>query len=222
MRHHPRAVLSEKEAIEIYQYRTAAAQDSAMRDACLHGKSSAVAKQYNISPKAVRDIWNRRTWTQETRHLWSEDEKPMARSGVNCMLSRSSSGSSTASAHVEWWTTPSSPDCILLGSEAWTSVASIESRSVYATDTDPISHFYMQAALQSTLQSGTMAKFCSPTSDRCEMSQTSFGADNWQRTSTIVENTMWEAEWGDGPLAGEVSDPFFTEWPVRPNQTKDL
>ena len=32
-----------------------------------------------MSPKAIRDIWNRRTWTQETRHLWIEGESQFIR-----------------------------------------------------------------------------------------------------------------------------------------------
>ena len=205
----PRALLSEKEAIEIYQYRKAAANSSAMRDARLHGKSSAVGKKYNISPKAVRDIWNRRTWTQETRHLWSEDEKPMERINFYRRLPRSSSNSSCSSSNLDGKWNPNSLEWIVLGSKAWAFYSASESYSVYTTDTDPISHIYMQAAYESTAwQQSNLADRCvSPTS-----SQPSLGADNWQNAPTITENATWEAEWGDGPLAGGVSDPFFADW----------
>ena len=199
---HPRSLLSEKDAIEIYQYRKAAVNSSAMRDACLHGKSSAVAEKYKISPKTVRDIWNRRTWIQETRHLWSEDEKPMIRTGDSCRLSRCSRDSST---HVEWWATPSSSECIVLGSAAWMSAAASQSCSVYTTDTDMIKQFCKQATLPSTALSS-----------RC-WSQSCFGADNLHSSIAQEQHAMWEPEWGDGPLAGEVSDPFFAEWPIWPN-----
>ena len=39
-----------------------------------------LAKKYGVSPKAIRDIWNRRTWQNGTRHLWAENDKPMIRS----------------------------------------------------------------------------------------------------------------------------------------------
>jgi hypothetical protein len=29
---------------------------------------------FNVSPKTIRDIWNRRTWATETRHLWKDGE----------------------------------------------------------------------------------------------------------------------------------------------------
>jgi hypothetical protein len=37
------------------------------------------AKKYNVSPKTIRDILNRRTWTKETRHLWAQDEQASIR-----------------------------------------------------------------------------------------------------------------------------------------------
>ena len=36
----------------------------------LKGQSGRVAKKYNVSAKTIRDIWNRRTWTFATCHLW--------------------------------------------------------------------------------------------------------------------------------------------------------
>jgi uncharacterized membrane protein YgcG len=77
-KNYPRAVLTETQAIEIYSYRKPKASRQ-MTDPILSGRSAAVAKKFNISPKAIRDIWNRRTWTQETQHLWTEDERPMIR-----------------------------------------------------------------------------------------------------------------------------------------------
>ena len=81
-RRQPRAILSKKQAVEIFLLRSIG-NTSPRSDACLYGRSSAVACKYRISPKAVRDIWNRRTWTVETRHLWIEDEQPMIRSSTS-------------------------------------------------------------------------------------------------------------------------------------------
>jgi hypothetical protein len=100
-RFRPRAILTEAEAVEIYQCQ----RTKPMRfrfDPALTGKTSAVAKKYNVSPKAVRDIWNRRTWTMETQHLWSDFDKPMVRGSklndgrFGNPQSRSSSSDSTS------------------------------------------------------------------------------------------------------------------------------
>jgi hypothetical protein len=67
----PRALLTEREAVEIYLCRRSSSGHKV--------STSALAEKYNISPKAIRDIWNRRTWAPETRHLWTENERPMIR-----------------------------------------------------------------------------------------------------------------------------------------------
>jgi hypothetical protein len=67
----PRALLTEREAVEIYLCRKSGSGHKV--------STSALAEKYNISPKAIRDIWNRRTWAPETRHLWTDDERPMIR-----------------------------------------------------------------------------------------------------------------------------------------------
>mmetsp|Transcript_23262 Transcript_23262/g.52244 ORF Transcript_23262/g.52244 Transcript_23262/m.52244 type:complete len:177 (-) Transcript_23262:274-804(-) len=36
--------------------------------------SSELSLRYGITPKAVRDIWRRRTWIQATQSLWTRDE----------------------------------------------------------------------------------------------------------------------------------------------------
>jgi len=38
------------------------------------GTSAILASQYGITPKAVRDIWNLRTWATATRPLWSQED----------------------------------------------------------------------------------------------------------------------------------------------------
>ena len=56
----PRAVLSEDQAIAIFQLKVA-------RNAKNRAPSAtSVAKQYGVSEKTIRDIWNARTWTLET------------------------------------------------------------------------------------------------------------------------------------------------------------
>jgi hypothetical protein len=36
----------------------------------LRGKSVSVSSMFDVSPKTIRDIWNRRTWQRATHHLW--------------------------------------------------------------------------------------------------------------------------------------------------------
>jgi hypothetical protein len=70
----PRAVLTEDQAIHIYSQRE--------KTDCFGYqslRSASLAKHFDVSPKTIRDIWNRRTWANETRHLWTEDEHPMIR-----------------------------------------------------------------------------------------------------------------------------------------------
>ena len=74
LRSHPRAVLNEAQAIEIYQHRRTKSNSLG-----LEGSTAFLAKKYSVSPKTIRDIWNRRTWIEQTRHLWTDDEKPLAR-----------------------------------------------------------------------------------------------------------------------------------------------
>lgn len=46
--------------------------DSYMRfeSELLRGKASVIAKQYGVSPKTIRDIWNHKTWYEATFRLW--------------------------------------------------------------------------------------------------------------------------------------------------------
>ena len=40
----------------------------------IKGPSAAIARIYNVSPKAVRDIWNHITWKYATSHLWNNEK----------------------------------------------------------------------------------------------------------------------------------------------------
>ena len=58
-----RCKLSEEQVLEIYSYRW---NNKEMADDPLVGKSDALSLIYNITAKAIRDIWNRRTWSHIT------------------------------------------------------------------------------------------------------------------------------------------------------------
>ncbi|EKX44122.1 hypothetical protein GUITHDRAFT_153064 [Guillardia theta CCMP2712] len=64
-----RAVISEEIAVEIFAKRKisfSSKQKSA--------HSSLVAAQHGVSPKSVRDVWDRRTWVKATMPLWTPAE----------------------------------------------------------------------------------------------------------------------------------------------------
>ena len=81
----PRALLTKEQAAEIYMIRKADRQQGI--DPILGSRSAQIAKTYGVSPKAIRDIWNRRTWQNETRHLWDKHEQPVIRYKKPVLLS---------------------------------------------------------------------------------------------------------------------------------------
>jgi hypothetical protein len=74
------AVLSDKQAIEIYRcklrLRTPDSFKSSLQsvEARSKGQSAQIASRFGVSPKTIRDIWNRRTWVHTTEHMWCEEE----------------------------------------------------------------------------------------------------------------------------------------------------
>ena len=62
---HQRAILSQEQAIQIYQR-----LQRKISDANDFSTAKLMAHTYGVSVKTIRDIWNRRTWTKETQHLW--------------------------------------------------------------------------------------------------------------------------------------------------------
>jgi hypothetical protein len=76
MRARPRAVLTAEQAIEIYRRRPQTVQSLLIHDQTSGGRTLDVAMHFGVSPKTVRDIWNRRSWAPETRPLWTPGEMP--------------------------------------------------------------------------------------------------------------------------------------------------
>jgi hypothetical protein len=72
----PRVILNGRLAAEIYAQKLAleapATFDSCLKDSRdkMKGMSAKVSKKYGVSAKTIRDIWNRKTWTNATRALW--------------------------------------------------------------------------------------------------------------------------------------------------------
>ena len=71
-------VLTSALATEIYMHKIRLQNQGKLAErhdqtSMMKGQSVPVSKIYNVSAKTIRDIWNRRTWTFATCHLW-EDE----------------------------------------------------------------------------------------------------------------------------------------------------
>jgi hypothetical protein len=67
--------LTEEQAMEIYMHKVASISSgqystSPINELAMKGQSAPLAKQYGVSPKTIRDIWNRRTWAYVTIQLW--------------------------------------------------------------------------------------------------------------------------------------------------------
>jgi hypothetical protein len=56
-------ILTADQARSIYSLRSASTAEGPQAH-LVAGKSSLVAEMYGVSPKTIRDVWNRKTWTQ--------------------------------------------------------------------------------------------------------------------------------------------------------------
>ena len=79
-----RIVLNKETAIEIYQHKIRLMVPMSYKQ-CLQswkesirGESSKLAKQYGVSPKTVRDVWNRKSWTEVTMSLWNLEKNKVS------------------------------------------------------------------------------------------------------------------------------------------------
>ena len=69
----PRIVLTDAQAREIFQLQTDHGYPS------LHAASIEFSRRYKVSPKAIRDIWNGRSWLEATSSLWNPADRPPKR-----------------------------------------------------------------------------------------------------------------------------------------------
>jgi len=70
-------ILTAEQAIDIYRCKPTSMPAFVCADQVVRGSNRSsvpLAKTYGVSPKAIRDIWNRRTWGFATFLLWSEEE----------------------------------------------------------------------------------------------------------------------------------------------------
>ena len=64
----PRIILTEQQAVEICMLKPAIMQQKMGKR--YESQSRLLAERFGVSPKTVRDIWNRKTWVSTTKHLF--------------------------------------------------------------------------------------------------------------------------------------------------------
>ena len=72
-----RITLNDHRAAEIYQCKIELLQTFApfrAPSALLKGQSMRISYMFDVSPKTIRDVWNRLTWQSATRHLWTKED----------------------------------------------------------------------------------------------------------------------------------------------------
>ena len=84
-----RILLNRATAMEIYQHKIRLTVPMSYKASILsyhskvRGESSVLAKQYGVSPKTIRDIWNRKSWTEATAALWHLDQTKVCAKVMN-------------------------------------------------------------------------------------------------------------------------------------------
>jgi hypothetical protein len=68
--HSRRAILTKQQAREIFGYKNGQGSESS------HATSTFLSKKFNISSKAIRDIWTGRSWLDATFDMWNIDDRP--------------------------------------------------------------------------------------------------------------------------------------------------
>ena len=69
-------MLCEAQVLEIYKLKISIMHNLSVcfkagnAGQCIRGKNIPVARRYGVSPRAIRDIWNRKTWAYVTHQLW--------------------------------------------------------------------------------------------------------------------------------------------------------
>ena len=70
-------VLTVQQVVDIYTFKVLSrSQVEVTGDPkTLKGESVHLAKNYGVTPRTIRDIWNRHSWSYATQHLWTYEEE---------------------------------------------------------------------------------------------------------------------------------------------------
>ena len=77
----PRVLLDTAKALEIYRYKMALLVPDSFKSCIqkievkMKGHSTRLARKYGVSSKAIRDIWNRKSWINATVQLWLDEDR---------------------------------------------------------------------------------------------------------------------------------------------------
>jgi hypothetical protein len=88
-----RVLLNKDAAADIYEYKLALITPTSFKSCVekyekkIKGQSAKLAKTYGVSAKTIRDIWNKKSWTNATCHLW-EREWPFTIAGSSNSVSQ--------------------------------------------------------------------------------------------------------------------------------------
>eukprot|EP00960_Hanusia_phi_P031538 749343-Hanusia_phi.AAC.11 len=85
-----RALITADVAREIYMYSRERAQSGVSFSPT--SASAALGSKYGITAKAVRDIWNKRTWGHATYLLWTDEEKQLFKHKVDAFVKPKKNG----------------------------------------------------------------------------------------------------------------------------------
>ena len=68
-------MLTYDDVIKIYEFKLSwmLRPSSHTPSISIRGQSGPVGKLFGVSPRTVRDIWNRQTWSFVTKELWSRE-----------------------------------------------------------------------------------------------------------------------------------------------------
>jgi hypothetical protein len=67
-------------------------QDSEYESHVQNSEPVGLATRQEVSLEAISNIWNRQTWTQETKHLWEKKDRPTSRTTQLLSLKKATSG----------------------------------------------------------------------------------------------------------------------------------
>jgi hypothetical protein len=181
---HPHAVLNQHQAVEVYRIR------KSKTELGVWPRATAVSKLYGVSPKTIRDIWNRRTWIEQTKYMWADNEHR------HLVISKSSSPKIVQ---------PSSNQAIFPKAtyQLHASKSSVESSTIIGIEAmldqphDPFAHFMVSRTPHGLLSPRNMTKPLSA----------NLSSDFKAATDAL---RIWKVASTNDAVA---NDPFHADWP---------
>ncbi len=208
-----RIVLTPELAFEIYAQKLGLLMPRTFRSCIdvsrlLRGKSSVVAMKYNVSPKTIRDIWNRKTWTSATFSLWERDYSLVINCSYDQVASFRNSGSRTGADISHFWQVQEEGEQIHSGPFGQTyALHGYTLLSVNENDVGVVENLHQHQSAQ-------------------ESNRMTLPESNYQQAAVVGSfiSVMDDAEFlpsstmtpktSSSPISSDMqSDPFHSDWP---------